>query len=75
LRNNLLGILASKGEPNQQSIYLQVSDVDIWWTDVEVKLKSIETKPPFNQEYGMREVYIMIPETNTLLFIGSKLKK
>ena len=30
LGNNVLGILASEGEPNQQSIYLKVSDVDIW---------------------------------------------
>ncbi len=74
LGNNVLGILASEGEPNQQSIYLKVSDVDIWWANAKSKLKNIETKTPFDQAYGMREVHLVIPETNTLLFIGSKLK-
>ena len=75
LGNNVLGIHTSEGEPNQQSFYLKASDVDFWWVNAKSKLKNIETRPPFNQVYSMREFHIVIPETNTLLFISSKLKK
>ena len=71
--NNVLGVLSSQGEPNQQSIYLQVGDVDTLWAGIEPKLKSTKAKPPFNQAYGMREFHVIIPGTNTLLFVGSKL--
>jgi predicted enzyme related to lactoylglutathione lyase len=73
LGNKTLGILASDGEPNQQSIYLQVGDVDTLWSKVESKLKEVKTKAPFNQQYGMREFHLIIPATNTLLFVGAKL--
>ncbi len=56
--NKVLGILASHGEPNQQSIYLQIADIDTLWASVEPKLKNVKTKPPFNQEYGMRELHV-----------------
>ena len=70
--NNVLGVLSSQGEPNQQSIYLQVQDVDALWDSIEPKLKNTKTKPPFNQAYGMREFHVIIPATNTLLFVGSQ---
>jgi len=72
-RDNTLGILKSEDEPNQQSIYLQVSDVDNLWTKIGTQLRKVNAKPPFNQDYGMREIHVIIPETNTRLLIGSRL--
>ncbi len=72
--NQVLGILRSQGKPNEQSIYLRVKDVDDLWSRIEKKLERAKPKPPFNQAYGMREIHVVIPATNTLLFIGSALK-
>ena len=67
----ILGIVQAQGEPNQQSIYLRVKDVDVLWSKIKSKLAKAKPKAPFNQEYGMREIHVVIPGTNTLLFIGS----
>ena len=69
--NQILGIIQAQGEPNQQSICLRVKDVDALWSKVKSKLEKANPKAPFNQEYGMREIHVVIPGTNTLLFIGS----
>jgi len=37
-------------------------------------LKDIKHKAPFDREYGMREVHVIIPETKTLLFIGQRIE-
>ncbi len=37
------------------------------------KLDGIKVREPFDREYGMREIHIMIPETKTLMFIGQEL--
>ena len=67
----LLGLIQAQGEPNQQSIYLRVKDVDVLWSKIINKLDKAKFKAPFNQSYGMREIHVVIPGTNTLLFIGS----
>jgi len=69
--NQILGIVQALGEPNQQSIYLRVKDIDDLYSNVKSKLEKLKHKAPFNQQYGMREIHIVIPGTNTLLFIGS----
>jgi len=69
--NQVLGLIQARGEPNQQSIYLRVKDVDVLWSKTKSKLDKAKPKAPFNQEYGMREFHVVIPGTNTLLFIGS----
>lgn len=69
--NQILGIVQAHGEPNQQSIYLRVKGVDELWSKIKSKLEKVEHKAPFNQEYGMREIHIVVPGTNTLLFVGS----
>jgi hypothetical protein len=72
--NNVLGIIQAHGEPNEQSIYLRVNDVDTLWLEIKGNLEKTKHRAPFNQEYGMREIHVVIPETNTLLFIGSSIK-
>ena len=69
--NNVLGIIKAHGEPNQQSIYFRVNDVDALWPKIKGHLEEAKHKAPFNQEYGMREIHVVIPGTNTLLFVGS----
>ena len=71
--NNTLGIQASEGEPNQQSIYLRVNDIDALWDNIKGKSDSFHCQAPFNRDYGMREIHVVIPETATLLFIGSRI--
>lgn len=72
--NHVLGIIQAHGEPNEQSIYLRVDDVDSLWSKIKNNVEKAKHKAPFNQKYGMREIHVVIPETNTLLFIGSPVK-
>jgi len=69
--NQILGIVQAYGEPNQQSIYLRVKGIDELYSNIKSKLENVKHKAPFDQQYGMREIHIVIPGTNTLLFIGS----
>ena len=54
----------------QMEFYLEVDNVDEVWNSIRDKVKDLKVKEPFNQDYGMREVHIGVPQTNTLLFIG-----
>ncbi|NNK95898.1 MAG: hypothetical protein HKP41_16230 [Desulfobacterales bacterium] len=36
--NQILAIIQAQGEPNQQSIYLRVKDVDALWSKIKRKL-------------------------------------
>ncbi len=69
--NHVLGVLSSDGEPNQQSIYLRVKDIDILWNEIKDKLDEGHQQHPFDRDYGLREIHLIIPGTATLLFIGS----
>lgn len=72
--NQVLGVVQAEGEPNQQSIYFRIKDVDALWSKVKDRLEKAKSKAPFNQKYGMREIHVVIPGTNTLLFIGSPIR-
>lgn len=37
------------------------------------KLNGMKVREPFDREYGMREVHVIIPETKTLMFIGQEI--
>jgi hypothetical protein len=37
------------------------------------KLGDMKVREPFDQDYGMREIHINVPETKTLLFIGQEI--
>jgi catechol 2,3-dioxygenase-like lactoylglutathione lyase family enzyme len=74
-KNNLTVHLLPAGENiGQMEFYLEVDDVDAVWHSVKEKLQHIKHREPFNREYGMREIHIAIPQTNTLLFIGQEIK-
>jgi predicted enzyme related to lactoylglutathione lyase len=75
-KNNLtVHILRAGKDIGQMEFYLEVDDVEAVWSSIKDKLGGIKVKEPFNQEYGMREIHIGIPHTNTLLFIGQEIKK
>jgi len=71
---HVIGVLSSDGEPNQQSIYLRVKDIDILWADIRDKLDTEHQQRPFNRDYGMREIHLIVPGTATLLFVGSAIQ-
>jgi hypothetical protein len=53
--------------------YLEVDDIDTLWDSVRNRLDDIKVKPPFDRDYGMREFHVVIPHTNTLMFVGQAL--
>ncbi len=67
-----LGILKADAVLAEQSIYFQVEDVDALWFRVASHVGSAKHRKPFDQEYGMREFHVVVPGTNTLIFVGQK---
>jgi catechol 2,3-dioxygenase-like lactoylglutathione lyase family enzyme len=75
IKDNLtIHLLPAGKDIGQMEFYLEVEDVDKVWEEISSKLKDIKHKAPFDQNYGMREIHIAVPQTNTLLFIGSNIK-
>jgi hypothetical protein len=63
-------ILRAGVDIGEMEFYFEVDDIEKVWNTLKGKLDGIKVKEPFDQEYGMREVHIIIPETKTLMFIG-----
>ncbi len=72
--NLTVHVLRAGAHIGEMEIYLQVDDIDKLWIFIKDRLTGIHFKEPFNREYGMREVHILVPETKTLLFIGQEIK-
>lgn len=70
--NLTIHILPAGQEIGQMEFYLEVDNVDLLWSEIKDRLTGLKVKAPFNQAYGMREIHIEIPQTNTLLFIGTE---
>lgn len=74
-KDNLTIHLLPAGEDiGQMEFYLEVDNVDELWAGIKDKLSGIKIREPFDRDYGMREIHLVIPETNTLLFIGQVIK-
>ena len=73
--NLTVHILEAGKDIGQMEFYLEVDDVEAVWFSIKDKLEDIKVREPFDREYGMREIHIGIPQTNTLLFIGQEIKK
>jgi hypothetical protein len=56
----------------EMSFYLEVDDIESVWDGMKDKLGDIKVKEPFDREYGMREIHVIVPETKTLMFIGQE---
>ena len=48
-----------------------MKDIDALWESINGKSESFHYNAPFDRDYGMREIHVVIPATETLLFIGS----
>ena len=72
--NSTVHILRAGADIGEMEFYLEVDDIEKVWENMKDKLNGIEVKEPFNQEYGMREIHVIIPETKTLMFIGQEIK-
>ena len=74
-KDNLTIHLLRAGENiGQMEFYLEVDNVDELWTIIKEKAKNLKTREPFDRDYGMREIHIGIPQTNTLLSVGQEIK-
>jgi len=57
----------------QQSLYLNVDDVDAFYAEFRAALADSEVRPPFNRDYGAREVHVIYE--SLLVFVGQPLPK
>jgi hypothetical protein len=75
-KNNLtLHILPAGSDIGQMEFYLEIDDINRLWEAIREKVNGLKVREPFDREYGMREMHIGIPHTNTLLFIGQEIVK
>ena len=72
--NLTVHILKAGNEIGEMEFYLEVDNIDVLWNSIKDKLARINVREPFDREYGMREMHIIIPQTNTLLFVGQQIK-
>lgn len=68
--NLTIHILRAGENIGQLEFYMEVDNIDAVWNSIKDKIKGLKVKGPFDQDYGMREIHIEVPQTNTLLFIG-----
>jgi hypothetical protein len=73
--NLTIHILNAGIDIGEMEFYLEIDDIDTLWEAIKDKLTGIQVKAPFDREYGMREMHIIIPQTKTLLFIGQVIKR
>jgi hypothetical protein len=71
--NSTVHILRAGTDIGEMEFYFQVDDIQEVWENMKDKLDGIKFREPFDREYGMREVHVIIPETKTLMFIGQEI--
>jgi hypothetical protein len=74
VKDNLMIHVLNAGDIGEMEFYLEIDDIDGLWEEIKDKLTGLKVRAPFNREYGMREMHIIIPQTKTLLFIGQGVK-
>ena len=72
--NSSVHVLRAGADIGEMEFYLEVDDVDQVWESIRDKLEGMKFKEPFDREYGMRELHIIIPQTKTLMFIGQAIR-
>jgi catechol 2,3-dioxygenase-like lactoylglutathione lyase family enzyme len=73
--NATVHVLRAGSDIGEMEFYFEVDDIAEVWGKMKDKLHGIKFKEPFDREYGMREVHVIIPETKTLMFIGQEIKR
>lgn len=72
--NLTVHILRAGVDIGEMEFYMEVDDIEKVWDKMKSKLEGIKVKEPFDREYGMREIHVIVPETKTLMFIGQTIK-
>ena len=72
--NLTVHILSAGSDIGEMEFYLEVDDVEQVWSNIKNNLDGLKVKEPFDREYGMREIHVIIPESKTLMFIGQQIK-
>ena len=70
--NLVIGLLAADSEPNQQSFAIEVEGIEELWSTQKDYLNQFHTRALFTQDYGAKEFHVVMPETNTLLFVSER---
>ncbi len=69
--SHMVHILNAGTDIGEMEFYLEIDNIDNLWDEIKDKLSGIKVREPFDREYGMREIHIIVPQTKTLLFVGS----
>lgn len=72
--NSTVHIFRAGEDVGQMEFYLVVDDIEQVWNGMKDKLGDLKVRKPFDQNYGMREIHVGVPETKTLMFIGQEIK-
>jgi catechol 2,3-dioxygenase-like lactoylglutathione lyase family enzyme len=72
--NHLIHILHAGIEIDEMEFYLEVDHIDALWDSIKDRLTGIKMRPPFDRDYGMREFHVVVPHTNTLMFVGQSIQ-
>jgi hypothetical protein len=72
-KDNLTLHIQRAGDIGEMSFYLNVDDIEKVWQGMKDKLGDMKVREPFDREYGMREIHVIVPETKTLMFIGQEI--
>ena len=71
--NLTIHILRAGPDIGEMEFYFEVDDIEKVWNSMKGKIEGIKIKEPFDQDYGMREIHVIVPETKTLMFIGQEI--
>jgi predicted enzyme related to lactoylglutathione lyase len=71
--NLTLHIQPAGTDIGEMSFYLAVDNIEEVWQGIKDKLGDMKVRAPFDREYGMREIHVIVPETKTLMFIGQEI--
>jgi hypothetical protein len=70
---SMVHLLPAGEDVGEMEFYLEVDDIEKVWDGMKDHVEGLRYKAPFNQDYGMREIHVILPHTKTLLFIGQVL--
>jgi len=59
----------------EMSFYMSVDDVDAVWNLIKEKKENLKIREPFEQPYGMKEIHVVVPNTEALMFIGQPVEQ
>ena len=75
MKDNLtIHILRAGSDIGEMEIYLEVDDIGAVWNNMKDTINGLKIKEPFDRDYGMREIHVIVPATKTLMFIGQEIK-